>query len=170
MSEGRAPTTKGLSPETLGAIHTVVDTVVADLLDREYSRDHVEAAMSRGEYVVLYSVVHERLAELGPVKEETLRSESKRLAREWQRDIRGSTSMSARRASDPVEYEVECWLEADGPERPSLRRKTVPGDQTNATFEDLPPGRWVARVRGVNSAGAGPWTEEVSVVVDRREQ
>ena len=167
MSDAHDTMTKNMSPDTVGAIQAVVAEVVADIFDRNLPRSHVEDAKNRGEYVALYDQVQQHLASLESVNEDTLRSESARIAKQWQGNIRGSTKLIAKHPSDPEEYEVECWLQNDLPSRPSLRRKTVPGHQTNATFENLPPGKWVMRVRGVNAAGAGPWTEEISVVVSK---
>jgi len=155
--------------DVVWAVAAVVDAVAEDLTERGYSRDGVRAARDRGEYLALFARVQQRLQTLGSLPVDELRSEARRGTREWL-TTREATVLCHETAPTPSSYEVECWLASDPPDRPSLRKATVPGTQTEATFEGLPAGRWLARVRAVGAAGPGQWSGETETVVPGEER
>ena len=146
-----------LEVKVVMAINAIVDEVAADIFDRGYLAAKVTAARKSGQYVMLFEGVRlhvgREIYTRGELSEKELAETVRAVVEPWREHIRHTTKMRASHLSDPDEYEMEYWRK----EAPHDRKfkQGIPGDQTNATIDNLEPGTWVARVRGRNKNGTG---------------
>ena len=156
-----------LEVKVVMAINAVVDEVAADILDRGYDAAKVAAARDSGQYVTLFEGVRLHVGQevytRGGLSEGELAEAVRTVVEPWRKHIRHTTKMRASRPSDPDEYEMEYWRK-DTPHDRKLKRG-ISADQTSATIDNLEPGIWVARIRGWNKAGPGPWSDTAEVEV-----
>lgn len=156
-----------LEVKVVMAIHAVVDEVTADILERKYDAEKVAAAKNTGQYATLFEGVRlhvgREIYTRGNLSTEELAQAVRTVVEPWQKEIRHTTEMRATTPSDPDEYEMEYWRK-DAPHDRKLKRG-IPANKTSTTLNDLEPGTWVARIRGRNKAGPGPWSDTTEVEV-----
>ena len=156
-----------LEVKVVMAIHAVVDEVTADILERNYDAAKIAEARDSGQYATLFEGVRlhvgRELYTRGNLSKDELAQTVRRFVEPWQKEIRHATEMRAKHASDPEEYELEYWRKDEPHNRQS--KKGIPWNQTNAIIENLEPGTWVARIRGWNKAGPGPWSDTSEVTM-----
>ena len=149
------------------AINAIVDEVAADILERDYDAEKIAAARNSGQYATLFEAVRlhvgREIYTRGNLSTEELAQTVRAVVEPWRKEIRHTTELRAVTPSDPDEYEMEYWRK-DAPHDRKLKRR-IPADQTSATIDNLEPGIWVARLRGRNKAGAGPWSDTSEVEV-----
>ena len=149
------------------AINAVVDEVAADILERDYTAKKVAEARDLGQYVTLFEAVRlhvgREIYTRGNLSTEELAQTVRAVVEPWRKEIRHSTEMRTVTPSDIDEYEMEYWRKGAPNDR--KLQQGIPADQTSATIDDLEPGIWVARIRGRNKAGPGPWSDTAEVEV-----
>lgn len=156
-----------LEAKVVMAIHAVVDEVTADILERKYDAKKVAEARDSGQYATLFESVRlhvgREIYTRGNLSADELAQTMRTIVELWRKEIRYTTEMRAKRASDPEEYELEYWRKDEPLNRKS--KKGIPWNQTSAIINNLEPGTWVARVRGWNEAGPGPWSDTSEVTI-----
>ena len=156
-----------LEVKVVMAINAVVDELAADILERNYDAEKVAAARDSGQYATLFEGVRlhvgREIYTRGGLSDDELAQTVRTVVEPWRKEIRHTTEMRARHASDPEEYELEYWRKEEPHNRKS--RKGIPLNQTSATMNNLEPGTWMARVRGWNKAGPGPWSDTSEVTI-----
>ena len=156
-----------LETKVVMAINAVVNEVAADIIEREYDAAKVAAARDSGQYATLFEGVRlhvgKEIYTRGDITDDELAQTVRTIVEPWREKIRHTTEMRAVHSSNPDEYEMEYWRK-EAPHDRKLKQG-IPGSQRNTTLDDLEPGTWVARIRGRNKAGPGPWSETTEVTI-----